>query len=80
MEYTKLVSNIYSSLPPSTSRINKSEITDTGASGCYLQDDTPYNISLQPTFPIKVKQPNGQILQYNKGYRMALEKVPDEAI
>ena len=59
MGYNKLVNNLYSSLPPSTSRSNKSAIADTGASGHYLQDDFPHDISLRPTSPIKVKKLNG---------------------
>ena len=71
-ENAKLVNNIYSLLPTSAYDINKSAIADTGASGHYLQADTPHNISLCQKSPIRAKQPNVQMLQSNKGCRMAV--------
>ena len=79
MEYTKLVNNIYSSLPPSTSRSKKSSIADTGEICHYLQDDSQNGIALWSASPIKVKQTNGQILKFTKGCQLELATLPDEA-
>ena len=79
MGYTRLVNNIYSSLPLSTSSSNKSATYDTCTSCHYLQCDAQHDILLRPTLPIKVKKPNGQILQSTKGYRLKLVTLQDEA-
>ena len=67
MRYTKLLNNLYSSLPTSTYRSNKSKIADTGASGNYIQNDALHDITLRPTSPIKANQQKFKILQYTKG-------------
>ena len=66
-ESSKLINNIYSVLPTSTSLSKNSAIVDTGASAQYLQADDPYHIALRKIAPIRLKQPNCQILKYKKG-------------
>ena len=72
MGNSKLVNNIYLLLPPYTSSIKKSSIADTGALGHYFQADSPHVIALRPTSPIRVKQPNGKMLQSTKGCQLTL--------
>ena len=39
--------------------------------------DAPHDLAIWPVSPIQVKQPNGQILQYTKGCRLALKTLPE---
>ena len=80
MENIKVVNNLYSLLPTSTSHSNKSAIADTGSSGHYLKANAPHDISIHPVAPIQVNQPNGQILKYTKACRLTFTTLRDEAI
>ena len=80
MAHLKLVNNPYSVLHPSTSCSNECAIADTGASGNYLKTDAPHDLAIRPVSLIQVKQPNGQILQSTKGYRLELETLPEGSI
>ena len=75
----KLLNNLYYVVNPYTSHSNASAIADTGASGHYLKAEALRDLVSQPVAPIQVKQPNGQILHYTKGFRLALATLPEEA-
>ena len=80
MDNSKLVNNLYYLLPTSTLCRRKSAISDTGASGYYLQVDAPHGIAIQPVALIQAKILNGQLIQSTKGFRLALTNLPDEEI
>ena len=77
MDKLKVVNNLYFVVHPYKSYINASSITDTGPSGQYLKSDATHNLASWPVAPIQVKQPNGQILHYTKGYRLILVTIPE---
>ena len=79
METLKLVNNLYSVLHTYTSRINESDIADTGASGHYMKSDATHELAIRPVAPIQVNQRSGQILQYTKGCRLVLKTLPEGA-
>ena len=78
MENIKLINILYYLLPTYISHRNTSSLSDTGASGHYLKANAPRNIAIQPVAPIKVNQPNGQIIQSTKGFRLTSATLPDE--
>ena len=67
MDKLKLVNNLHFIVNPYTYLSNESAISDTGASGHYLKAEAPNELASGPVAPIKVKQPNVQILNSTKG-------------
>ena len=77
MKTLKLVNNLYSVVHTSLYHSNAPAIADTGAYGHYLKADAPHDLALQPVAPIKLKQPNDQILKSTNVCRLALKKLPE---